>query len=91
MTDEPLLVNCDCHGKSAVASVCGHLVKRNTVPLGFIENSYDPNDFQGWCYACEYVFLQEGDKTEKFRSFTNHSIVCSQCYEQIKTFHSVMP
>jgi hypothetical protein len=91
MIDEPLLVNCECHGKSVAASVCGHLVKNNTVPLGFIENSSDPNDLQGWCYACEYVFLQEEDKTEMFRNFTKHSIVCTECYRQIKAFHSVSP
>jgi hypothetical protein len=91
MTAEPLLITCGCHGKSVAASVCGHLVKKKDVPLGFIENSSDQNDLQGWCYACEYVFLQEEGRTEKFRAFTNHSIVCSECYGQIKAFHSVGP
>jgi len=89
MTDEPLFINCDRHGKSIAASVCGHLVKNQTVPLGFIENSSDPNNLQAWCYACEYVFLQEEDKTEKFIKFTYHSMVCSQCYEEIKSFHNI--
>ncbi len=91
MSDEPLIINCERHGKSAAAAVCGHLVTNNNLPLGFIENSSDQNDLQGWCYACEYLFLQEEDKTEKFRKFTNHALVCSKCYEEIKAFHSVKP
>jgi hypothetical protein len=91
MSDEPLFINCDFHGKSAAAAVCGHLAKNRNLPLGFVENSADPNDLQGWCYACEYLFLQEEDKTGKFRKFTNHGLVCSKCYEEIKAFHSVNP
>jgi hypothetical protein len=87
--DEPLMTECDCHGRRVAAAVCGHLVHNRRQPLGFIENSSDPNDLQGWCYACEYVFLQEEDKTEAFREFCNHAVVCSACYEEIKAFHSV--
>ncbi|MFH0933597.1 MAG: hypothetical protein V1879_00150 [Pseudomonadota bacterium] len=83
------MINCDCHGSSVAASVCVHLVKNNGAPVGFIENSSDPNDLQAWCYACEYLFLQEEDKTEKFTKFTQHSLVCSKCYEEIKAFHSI--
>ena len=71
------------------AAVCGHVVGNPPFPLGFVENSDDPNDLQGWCFACEHVFLQEQDKTECFRSFCQHTIVCSSCYEEIKRFHQV--
>lgn len=91
MNEAPAIVHCDCHGSSVAASVCGHLANGSTFPLGFVENSSDPDDLQGWCYACEYVFLQEEDRTAHFRRFTNHSVVCSECYRQIKAFHSVDP
>lgn len=55
--------------------------------MGFIENSDDPDNKQGWCYACELVYLQEGDKTQRFRAFTQHAVVCSQCYDEIKSHH----
>lgn len=70
-----------------MATVCGHLVGNHGVPLGFIENSDDPDNKQGWCYACEFVYLQEEDKTERFVAFTDLAVVCSQCYDRIKAHH----
>ncbi|MEK7484325.1 MAG: hypothetical protein AABZ60_08330 [Planctomycetota bacterium] len=79
---------CPCHGRSnIISSVCGHLVQNRGVVLGFIENSDDPEDKQGWCYACELVYLQEEDKTERFHAFTHHTVVCTQCYDEIKMHH----
>jgi hypothetical protein len=83
-----LQINCPEHGTRTAAAVCGHLVHSCKVPLGFIENSNDPNDLQGWCFACEYLFLQEEDKTERFRAFCHHTIVCSACYADLKQFHN---
>jgi hypothetical protein len=80
-------IDCEHHGRSPIASVCGHLVKNQGVPLGFIDNCEDPENKQGWCYACELVYLQEEDKTERFRAFTCHAVVCSRCYDQIKAHH----
>jgi len=37
------------------------------------------------------VYLQEEDKTERFRAFTQHSILCSHCYEQVKAHHQFDP
>ncbi len=88
MSDEPLQIDCEIHGRGVAAAVCGHLIN-NKVPLGFIENCSNPNDLQGWCYACEFLFLQESDKTEKFQSFCHHSMVCCKCYVQIKGDHSI--
>ena len=70
-----------------MATVCGHLVGNHGVPLGFVENSDDPDNKQGWCYACEFVYLQEEDKTERFVAFTDFAVVCSQCYDRIKAHH----
>lgn len=81
-------INCSCHGRSqTISSVCGHLVQNRGVALGFVENSDDPENKQGWCYACELVYLQEEDKTERFRSFTHHAVICPNCYDEIKSHH----
>ncbi|MCL1961120.1 MAG: hypothetical protein FWG56_04975 [Desulfovibrionaceae bacterium] len=80
-------VNCPHHGRSRIASICGHLVKNRGAALGFVENSNDPENKQGWCYACELVYLQEEDKTARFRAFTHHTVVCSDCYDKIKKHH----
>ncbi len=91
MSAEPLFLDCDLHGKGIAANVCGHLVRNNGRPLGFVENSADPNNPQGWCYACEYVFQQENDRTVRFRAFTNMVLVCSACYAEIKARHDIEP
>ena len=88
MAEEPLEISCEHHGKCIAAVVCGHLSKNNGTSLGFVENNSDPNDLQAWCYACEYVFRQENDKTESFRAFTGRAIVCSGCYADIKQKHT---
>jgi len=82
-------VECEHHGCSRIASVCGHLVENRGrgLPLGFVENSDDPENKQGWCYACELVYLQEEDKSARFRAFTHHTIVCFSCYDKIKKHH----
>ena len=84
---KPLEIDCDEHGRLAVASVCGHLVKNTGVALGFIENSDDPVNKQGWCYACELVYGQEGEMTPRFQAFCHHAVVCTRCYDEIKTRH----
>jgi hypothetical protein len=58
-------------------------------PLGFIENTDDPNDLQAWCYACEEMFQKEGDRTEAFLAFNSMGIVCVVCYSEFQTLHTV--
>ncbi|WP_432726078.1 hypothetical protein [Variovorax sp. W6] len=87
MNEESEKIDCPQHGRTALATVCGHLVNNHGVPLGFIENSDDPDNKQGWCYACEFVYLQEEDKTERFVAFTDFAVVCSECYDGIKAHH----
>lgn len=83
------LIDCECHGKSIPAIVCGHLTNNNGQPLGFIENSDDPEDLQAWCYACEYLYNSEQDLTDKFRAFNDMSVVCVKCYQNIKSSHAI--
>ena len=90
MTNPSLFIDCPTHGENIGAVVCRHLIKNNGYPLGFIENCSDPDNLQGWCFACEYVYLQEQDKTQKFIDFNDMAIVCTDCYTAIKAKHDVI-
>jgi hypothetical protein len=83
------VITCDQHGKSPVAVVCRHLVKNTGHPLGFVENNDEPEDLQGWCYACEYFFQQQDGMTDEFKIFCDMAVVCSSCYAEIKVKHSL--
>lgn len=89
MSKESLKINCNVHGKSDSSVVCGHLVNNVGVALGFVENISIPSDFQGWWYACEFVFSQEQDMTDEFKAFNQMTMVCEQCYKSIKHHHDV--
>jgi hypothetical protein len=84
---EPLMVDCGPHGKRVAAIVCGHVLGPPTERLGFVENSSDPNDLQGWCSACEDAFLREGAMTEAFLAFNQAAVVCVDCYARFKAWH----
>jgi hypothetical protein len=55
--------------------------------VGFVENCSDPDDLQAWCSACEELFLEEGDKTARFRAFNEFAVVCDLCYAKLKERH----
>lgn len=84
---EPLLVDCGAHGKRVAAVVCGHMLGPPPEHLGFVENSSDPNDLQGWCLACEETFTLEGSMTEAFLAFNQAAVVCVKCYAELKAWH----
>lgn len=81
---EAMSIECCRHGHGIAAVVCGHLAGTGSSGQGFVENSSDPEDLQGWCGACEDFFVREGDMTAAFRAFNNMAIVCTACYYQIK-------
>lgn len=82
-------VRCRIHGARRASVICGHMVG-STEPVGFVENSSDPDDLQGWCRQCEAVFLKEGGMTETFLTFNQMSVVCTECYATLKARHSSM-
>lgn len=88
MNDNRLAIDCQ-HGKEFASVICCHQLN-SVEPVGFIENSSDPDDLQAWCYACEYVYTQENDRTEKFKKFNNAKVICEKCYEKYKTIHSTI-
>lgn len=84
------IVDIDCqHGKGVASIVCYHLLDKNH-PLGFIENSSDLNDLQGWCYDCEKQFLKEGEMTDMFLKYSNATVVCETCYSELKAYHDIV-
>ena len=86
---EPMMIDCQQHGRLASAVVCCHLLDLSGEdPAGFIENSSDPHDLQSWCYACEAFYEKEGDLTDAFREFNGFSLVCVACYAEIRAHHS---
>ena len=91
MSDEVEAMDIDCkdHGKGVAAIVCVHLLNNKDAQLGFIENNDEPHDLQAWCYACEYLYQQEEDMTDKFRAFNGMSMVCTRCYSKIKRIHEI--
>jgi hypothetical protein len=82
-----MTVNCGLHGDRLAAIVCRHHVEVRNRPVGFVENSADPDDRQAWCDDCKDLFLREGDLTEKFREFNNFAVVCIDCYMQLRSRH----
>ena len=88
--DGPMYVHCGSHGKRVAAVVCRHMIE-SSEPMGFVENSSDPNDLQAWCERCEEMFLAEGEKTEAFEKFNDRAMVCCDCYSDLKAKHSKQP
>lgn len=86
MEENKLQIDCNYHGKGIASIVCCHHLS-SVDPVGFIENNSDPDDLQGWCYACEYLFQEEGEITKKFQQFNNAKMVCEKCYKQYKDTH----
>lgn len=85
----PLTIDCETHGNCCISAVvCGHMIDSKVSAVGFIENNDDPNDLQAWCEDCEEMFLREDDKTEVFLEFNRMAIVCSNCYQVLKSKHS---
>jgi len=88
MSDQPLTIECGTHGRRRTGCVCGHLIGVTDVSLGFVENSSDPDNPQGWCDDCEKMFLRENGMTDVFLAFNDMAVVCVACYAQIKARHS---
>ena len=83
-----MTINCGRHGDRVAAVVCRHHVEVDDRPVGFVENSDDPDDRQAWCDDCESFFLREGELTEDFRKFNNFAVVCIDCYMQLRARHA---
>lgn len=82
-----LQIDCGPHGRRVAAVVCVHIA-RGRRPVGFVENSDDPDDLQAWCDRCEAMFLAEGDMTPAFEAFHDLQVVCAECYAGYKARHT---
>ncbi len=86
--EEKSSIRCGTHGTRTPAIVCCHMTQAKDLVVGFVENSSDPDDLQAWCAACEHLYLEEGDKTERFKAFNDFKVVCDFCYASLKERHS---
>lgn len=76
------------HGVGIASVVCSHLLGTKS-PLGFIENSSNPNDLQGWCLDCETRFIEHNGMTAEFLEYNSAIVVCKICYQSIKSKHQM--
>ncbi|MFZ4081890.1 MAG: hypothetical protein ACOYKN_11735 [Pirellula sp.] len=84
---KPYYVKCQQHGKQMTAVVCCHMIDA-VDPVGFVENSSDPEDLQAWCEECERLFVSETEMTEAFVAFNDFAVVCRDCYHDLEKQHS---
>ena len=81
-------VDCAEHGTARKAFICRHLLKGSGI--GWFDSGVTPEaPFpDAWCAACERVRVAEGgasgDWNERSESFASVTLVCSQCYLQIR-------
>ena len=85
--DEALLIDCPEHGQRPTAIVCRHQLQLDR-PVGFVENNEDPHDLQAWCTACEELFTSVGEMSDEFLAFNDMAVVCTDCYERRRQFHT---
>lgn len=69
---EKLEIRCK-HGVGIASVVCSHLLDSKS-PIGFVENSSDPNDLQGWCLGCESRFLEQKGMTAEFLEYSSATV-----------------
>jgi hypothetical protein len=80
-------IKCHDHGERPAAVVCRHHIQVHERKVGFVENSSDPSDLQGWCEDCEALFARAGGMTEEFLRFNDFAMVCVDCYAILKGRH----
>lgn len=83
MSDRNEQIECEIHGTSYATCVCHHLLTGQS--LGFVcaDDSDDPQP-DAWCSECEKVRLAEGEWNERSESFTRVSVICADCYEEVR-------
>jgi len=91
MNEPTPTILCGTHGTRTAAVVCGHMVSATDRVLGFVENSYDPDDLQAWCDDCERAFLEEGEMTPAFQRSHAMKVVCDLCYARLRERHAKAP
>lgn len=85
-------VECGKHGARSVTFVCRHLIAslRSGERVGFVSAS-DSADSRpdAWCHACESVRVACGGRwTDESESFAGVTLLCSACYDEVRTLNS---
>lgn len=88
-------VDCESHGYSRPAFVCQHLDLE--IPKGF-EEAFDTykgmeleedEDFQAWCSECEKIRGEYDGWNEESERFAGITLVCENCYFELKEFNNI--
>ncbi len=84
MPNEPRTVHCETHGDNRETFVCGHLVEGSK--LGFFSAEDDGNPYpDAWCTSCECMRLERGgDWDEKAEAAASVTLICGECYKEIR-------
>ena len=85
MSDRSIEVHCDKHGPSFAAFVCRHLA--SGIGRGFFSSDdgtgRDPCP-DAWCAECDALMMQTGEWTEEAERYAGITVVCANCYGDIK-------
>jgi len=88
-------IECNRHGMSRHAFVCGHLGHDTKVGfyeafethIGMLLEGLD-DDFQGWCGDCERVRVKAGGWNDESQACLDMKLVCEDCYFSFKVANS---
>ena len=84
MSDREHMVICHVHGVSYATFICQHL--HFGQGLGFNQATEDPSDLypDAWCDTCDALLQQEGEWTERLRTFADLTLLCAGCYDEVQ-------
>ncbi|TZG00037.1 hypothetical protein FW781_08965 (plasmid) [Chryseobacterium panacisoli] len=88
-------VDCGSHGYSRPAFVCQHL---NLEASNGFEEAFETykgmeleedEDFQAWCSDCEKIRIENDGWTEESEKFAGITLICENCYFELKEFSNI--
>ncbi len=89
LTTQDNTVECATHGTTTATYVCNHLLSGHNKGFhcGYDENEPDEKWPDAWCHDCQQLLEQHGQWNETAASTANIQIICSSCYEDVRTKH----
>jgi len=77
-------IECNTHGKSHSACICGHLAWNPVQRWHGNPPAEDDQWPDAWCAKCEEAFLAAGEWNDENMDAANITVYCSQCYENAR-------
>ena len=88
MSEDGNKVECGEHGQRDATFVCQHLAEGAEnlgFNVGYDEDDPDAHYPDAWCGDCEKAWQAEGEWNDKSEAFAQIKVVCSDCYELIRS------